>query len=163
MGWGETWTKNVRKITDLSVGIWTQNLPNKKQHTNHSIGKSDVFRYLLYWHAYCPYVCFTFNIRDQSLGPLHALPRGTFITLLQEWPWITLPKQWPWVTLLKQTPGHTAAFIIPFCVLLTSSPVMWRKECHWNFSVLRPVHIFDLVICYTEWGRNTKRLSKWNN
>jgi hypothetical protein len=32
------------------------------------------------------------------------------------------------------------AFVIPLVALLTSSPVMWRKEHLWNFRVLQRVH-----------------------
>jgi hypothetical protein len=32
------------------------------------------------------------------------------------------------------------AFVIPLVVLLTSSPVTWRKGHLWNFSVLQRVH-----------------------
>jgi hypothetical protein len=38
------------------------------------------------------------------------------------------------------------AFLIPLVVLLTSSPMMWRKEQLWNFSVLQRVHFSNLVI-----------------
>jgi hypothetical protein len=44
------------------------------------------------------------------------------------------------------TPDTTAAFdtivsfAIPLVALLTSSPMMWRKEHLWNFSVLQRVH-----------------------
>jgi hypothetical protein len=38
------------------------------------------------------------------------------------------------------------AFIIPFVALLTPSPVMWRKEKVWNFSVLQTVHLSNLVL-----------------
>jgi hypothetical protein len=36
-------------------------------------------------------------------------------------------------------------FVIPLVVLLTSSPVMWRKERLWKFSVLQRVHLSNLV------------------
>jgi hypothetical protein len=38
-------------------------------------------------------------------------------------------------------------FYIPLvALLLTSSPVMQRQECLWNFSVLQRVHISTLVL-----------------
>jgi hypothetical protein len=39
----------------------------------------------------------------------------------------------------------TAAFVIPSVVLLTS-PVMWYKEHHWNFSVLQRIHLSNFVM-----------------
>jgi hypothetical protein len=36
-------------------------------------------------------------------------------------------------------------FDIPFVAMLTSSPVIWRKEHVWNVSVLQRVHLFILV------------------
>jgi hypothetical protein len=41
------------------------------------------------------------------------------------------------------------AFVIHFVGLLTSSPVMWREEHHWNFGVLQTVHLFNLVVVTT--------------
>jgi hypothetical protein len=42
---------------------------------------------------------------------------------------------------------HTiVAFDIPLIALLTSSPVMWRKEHLWNFSVLQRVHALSSLI-----------------
>jgi hypothetical protein len=38
----------------------------------------------------------------------------------------------------------TVSSDIPLVVLLTSSPVMWRKQ-FWNFSVLRRVHASNLL------------------
>jgi hypothetical protein len=41
---------------------------------------------------------------------------------------------------------HTViTFDNPLFALLTSSPVVWRKEQPWNFSVLQRVHISKLV------------------
>jgi hypothetical protein len=37
------------------------------------------------------------------------------------------------------------SFVIPLVALLTSSPVMWREEHLWNFSVLERVHLSNLV------------------
>jgi hypothetical protein len=34
------------------------------------------------------------------------------------------------------------AFVIPLIALLTSSPVMWRKERLWKFSMLQIVFFF---------------------
>jgi hypothetical protein len=36
-------------------------------------------------------------------------------------------------------------FVVPFLALLTSFPVMWRKERHCNFSVLQRVQLSYLV------------------
>jgi hypothetical protein len=36
------------------------------------------------------------------------------------------------------------AFVIPLLALLTSSPVIWRQEHLWNFSVLQRVHLSNL-------------------
>jgi hypothetical protein len=38
------------------------------------------------------------------------------------------------------------AFFIPLVALLTSSPVMWRKEHLWNFSVLQREHPSNLAL-----------------
>jgi hypothetical protein len=38
------------------------------------------------------------------------------------------------------------ALDIPLVALLTSPPVMWRKEHLWNFSVLQRVHLFNLFL-----------------
>jgi hypothetical protein len=40
------------------------------------------------------------------------------------------------------------AFVIPLVALLTSSPMMWREEQFWNFSVLERVglHLSNLVV-----------------
>jgi hypothetical protein len=38
-----------------------------------------------------------------------------------------------------------AALYIPLIVLLTSLPVMWRKEHLWNYTVLQIVHLSNLV------------------
>jgi hypothetical protein len=35
------------------------------------------------------------------------------------------------------TVDTTIAFVIPLVALLTSSPVMWHKENHWNAIVLQ--------------------------
>jgi hypothetical protein len=39
----------------------------------------------------------------------------------------------------------TVEFFIPFVALLTSLPVVWRKEHHWNLIVLQRVHLSSLV------------------
>jgi hypothetical protein len=49
-------------------------------------------------------------------------------------------------TVATMTMDTTTAFVIPLVALLTSSPVMRRKEHHWNASVLQRVHIPSLVI-----------------
>jgi hypothetical protein len=38
------------------------------------------------------------------------------------------------------------AFVISLVSLLTALPLMWRKEHLWNFSVLRRVHLSNLII-----------------
>jgi hypothetical protein len=57
----------------------------------------------------------------------------------------TLLQQWPWIPLLLFS---ILVFIIPLVALKTSSPVMWRKEHLWNFSVLQRVQLSSLVTPY---------------
>jgi hypothetical protein len=39
----------------------------------------------------------------------------------------------------------TIFVFVSFVSLLTASPVLWRKEHLWNFSVLQRVHISNLI------------------
>jgi hypothetical protein len=43
------------------------------------------------------------------------------------------------------TLGIIVVFVIPFVVVLTSSPVMWHKEHLWNFNVLQRVHVSSVL------------------
>jgi hypothetical protein len=47
------------------------------------------------------------------------------------------------------------AFVIPFVALLTSSPLLFREEDLWNFSVLQRVHFSNLVLfsCLNYFGQ----------
>jgi hypothetical protein len=54
--------------------------------------------------------------------------------------------------------GTTVAFdaivalIVPLLALMTSMPVMWRKEHFWNFSVLQIEHRSSLVLITVDCG-----------
>jgi hypothetical protein len=38
------------------------------------------------------------------------------------------------------------AFVIPLVAPLTSSPVMWRKEHLWKFSVVQSAYLSNIVV-----------------
>jgi hypothetical protein len=50
--------------------------------------------------------------------------------------------------LAKMTLDTIVGFVIPLVALLTSGPVMWRKERLRNISVVQRVHLYNLVFFF---------------
>jgi hypothetical protein len=58
--------------------------------------------------------------------------------------------------------SDTIFAFICLLALQTSSPVMWRKVCLWNFSVLQRVTYFPILCCHANVRKETILLS-WVN
>jgi hypothetical protein len=82
-----------------------------------------------------------YTLRGPSLSVFHVFhPSSTAVALVHIVATMTLNHVLAFHTIVK--------FIVRLVALLTSSALTWLKEHHWNFSVLRRVHLSNLV-CFS--------------